>query len=111
MNEFLLIFRRDFTTKETQPSPDELQQHLQQWQEWFRKLTAEDRLARKLQRWDGTGKIVDPKGITDGPYAEIKESIGGLIIIKAKDYAEATEIAKGSPVLAMGGTVEVRMGL
>ena len=112
MNEFLLIFRRDFKTKETQPSPEELQQHLQQWQNWFGSLAAQDKLARPLQRWDGQGKLVNSnKGITDGPFVEIKESIGGLIIIKAKDYDEAAEIAQGCPVLNFGGNVEIRMAV
>lgn len=112
MNEFLLIFRRDFVTKETQPSPEELQQHLQQWQNWLGSLAAQDKLARPLQRWDGKGKLVNSgKGITDGPFVEIKESIGGLIIIKAKDYEEAAEIAQGCPVLNFGGNVEIRMAV
>ncbi len=112
MNEFLLIFRRDFKTKETQPSPEELQQHLQQWQNWFGSLASQDKLARPLQRWDGQGKLVNSnKGITDGPFVEIKESIGGLIIIKAKDYDEAAEIAQGCPVLNFGGNVEIRMAV
>lgn len=111
MNEFLLIFRRDFTTKEIQPSPEELQQHLQQWQEWFGKLTAEEKLARPLQRWDGQGRIVNPKGITNGPYAEIKESIGGMILIKADGYDEAAAIAKDCPIIRLGGNVEIRMAI
>lgn len=112
MNEFLLIFRRDFKTKEIQPSPEELQQHLQQWQNWFGSLAAQDKLARPLQKWDGQGRLVNSsKGITDGPFVEIKESIGGLIIIKAKDYDEATEIAQGCPVLNFGGNVEIRMAV
>ena len=111
MNEFLLIFRRDYATKEVQPSPEELQQHLQQFQAWFAELAAQGKLARPLQRWDGQGKIVESKGIINGPYAEIKESIGGLIIIKAKDYDEAAAIAQGSPVLLLGGNVEIRMAV
>jgi len=112
MNEFLLIFRRDFKTKETQPSPEELQQHLQHWQNWFGSLAAQDKLARPLQKWDGQGKLVNSnKGVTDGPFVEIKESIGGLIIIKAKDYDEAAEIAQGCPVLNFGGNVEIRMAV
>lgn len=112
MNEFILIFRRDFTTKEAQPSPEEYQQHLQQWQNWFGSLAAQDKLARPLQRWDGAGKLVNSnKGITDGPFVEIKESIGGLIIIKAKDYDEAAAIAQDCPVLSFGGNVEIRMAV
>ncbi|WP_217601632.1 YciI family protein [Chitinophaga sp. GbtcB8] len=109
MNEFLLIFRRDFTNKEAQPSPDELQESLKLWQNWFGGIAAQDKLARPLQRWDGKGKVVTPnKVVTNGPYVEIKESIGGLVIIKAADYEEACEIAKGCPILLLGGNVEVR---
>lgn len=112
MNEFILIFRRDFTSKEIQPSPEEMQQHFKQWQNWFGGLAAQDKLARPLQRWDGEGKIVSKnKGITDGPFVEIKESIGGLIIIKAKDYDEAAAIAQDCPILNLGGNVEIRMAV
>jgi len=46
--------------------------------------------------------------VTNGPYTDIKESIGGYTIIKADNYDEAVEIAKGCPVLLTGGNVEVR---
>jgi hypothetical protein len=46
--------------------------------------------------------------IADGPYTEIKESIGGYSIIKAGSLDEATEISKGCPVFLNGGSVEVR---
>jgi len=109
MNEFLLIFRRDFINKEAQPSPEELQNSIKDWQNWFGSIAAQDKLARPLQRWDGEGKVVKNKQVINGPYAEIKESIGGLIIIKATDYEEAVTIAQGCPILQLGGNVEVRM--
>ena len=112
MNEFLLIFRRDFTTKELQPSPEELQASIKTWQDWFGGIAAQNKLARPLQRWDGVGKVVKHnKSLTNGPYAEIKETIGGLIIIRALDYDEASEIAKGCPILQLGGNVEIRMAI
>lgn len=112
MNEFLLLFRRDFKTKDSQPSPEELQAHLSRWREWFRNLEAQDRLARPLQPWEGTGKVLKhDKSVTDGPYAEIKESIGGFIVIKASDYEDALEIAKAAPILELGGSVEIRMAV
>lgn len=112
MNEFLLIFRRDFTTKEVQPSPNEMQEHFKQWQDWFGSLTAQDKLSKPLQRWDAQGIIVNnTKNVTNGPYTEIKESIGGMIFVKAKDYDEAAEIAKGSPILNLGGSVEIRLAV
>ena len=110
MKEFLLIFRRDFTSKDAQPSPEQLQTSLKQWQDWFGGIAAQDKLARPLERWDGEGRIVKPnKTVINGPYVEIKEAIGGLIIVKANDYEEAAEIAKGCPILQLGGNVEIRM--
>ncbi|MCE7040309.1 YciI family protein [Dyadobacter sp. CY312] len=112
MNEFLLIFRRDFTTKEEQPSPEVLQTSLKAWQDWFGSLAAQNKLARPLQRWDGEGRIVKPNSaVINGPYAEIKESIGGMIVVTAADYDEASEIAKGCPILKLGGNVEIRMAV
>jgi len=49
--------------------------------------------------------------VTNGPYAEIKESLGGLFLIRAESYEEAVEIAKGCPVLQYGAVVEVRMAI
>jgi hypothetical protein len=109
MEEFLLIFRRDVPSRENQPSPEELQTQLKQWQDWFVKLTAQNTLSRPAQRWDRDGKIVrSDKQVINGPYAEIKESIGGMIFVRAADYEEAAEIAKGCPVLDVGGNVEIR---
>ena len=55
------------------------------------------------------GKIVKADSvIADGPYAEIKESIVGYSIVKADSVEEATELAKGCPILKVGGNVEVR---
>lgn len=112
MNEFLLLFRRDFQTREEQPSPDEMQEHLKKWQNWYGSIAAQDKLARPLQRWDREGKVLTyDKTVLNGPYAEIKESIGGLVVVKAADYEEALEIAKGCPILEFGGNVEIRMAL
>jgi hypothetical protein len=109
MEEFLLIFRRDVINKENQPSPEQMQKQVKQWQDWFGKLTAQHKLSRPPQRWDRDGKIVRAdKQVINGPYAEIKESIGGMIFVRAADYDEAAEIAKGCPVLEVGGNVEIR---
>lgn len=109
MEEFLLIFRRDVITRENQPSPEQMQKQVKQWQDWFGRLTAENKLSRPPQRWDRDGKVVRAdKHVINGPYAEIKESIGGMIFVRAADYHEAAEIAKTCPVLEVGGNVEIR---
>jgi len=46
--------------------------------------------------------------VTNGPYVETKEAIGGYILIRAETLDEAAEMAKGCPILMIGGNVEVR---
>jgi hypothetical protein len=46
--------------------------------------------------------------ITDGPYAETKEQLGGYHLVECKDLDEAISIAKRIPTIPFGGTVEVR---
>jgi hypothetical protein len=48
------------------------------------------------------------KAITDGPYAEAKDLVGGFSLIEARDLDEAAELSKGCPVLERGGSVEIR---
>ena len=109
MNDFLLIFRRDSTPKATPPSPEEMQAAIKPWQDWLGSIAAQNKLVNPPQRWDAAGKVVKQNAVTNGPYVEIKEAIGGLIFIKAADYDEAVEIAKGCPILLEGGNVEIRM--
>jgi len=110
MSEFLLVFRRDYKTKEIQPTPEKLQEHLAHWQVFFTSI--KDKVAKPIQRFDPMGKIVMGSGsLTDGPYAEVSQSIGGLIIINAADYNEAVVIAQACPVLELGGTVEIRQAV
>jgi len=112
MSEFVLIFRRDYQTKEIQPNPEQMQDHLKHWQQWFGSLAENDRLTRPVQRIDQQGRISGQyNSVQTGPYTEAKESIGGLVFIRAADYDHAIEIAKTCPVLELDGSVEIRMGL
>ncbi|MEP6846281.1 MAG: YciI family protein, partial [Panacibacter sp.] len=55
------------------------------------------------------GKTLKPGNvISDGPYAEVKEMVGGYVIVKAASLEDAVEIAKSCPNLLYGGNVEVR---
>ncbi len=57
-----------------------------------------------------TGKLVNGKAkvVTDGPYVEAKEMVGGYVIVNAKDINEAVEISKGCPIFNEDGKLEVR---
>ena len=54
-------------------------------------------------RLNGGGRL-----LSDGPYAETKEQLGGYFVVEAKDLDEAVELASTMPHLADGGTVEIR---
>lgn len=110
MNEYLLIIHRD-VSKEGSPSPQQLQEVIKPFQDWIGGIAAQNKLAAPPKRWDVGGKVVRHNVVTDGPYAEIKEAVSGTILIRASDYDEAVEIAKGCPVLKWGSAVEVRAAL
>jgi hypothetical protein len=108
MKEFLLIFRRDATSG-TQLSPEQLQQMTKPWQDWIGSIAAQNKLSNRGNRLEHAGSVVKPSNVvTNGPYVETKEAIGGYTIVRANDLKEATELAKGCPILTVGGSVEVR---
>jgi hypothetical protein len=111
MNEFLLIIHRDLS-KEGAPSPEQLQAAIKPFQDWIGSIAAQNKLVTPPQRWEITGKVVKQHNmVTDGPYAELKEGIGGVLHIRANDYDDAVEIAKGCPALQWDAKVEIRMAI
>lgn len=108
MKEFLFIFRGGEAT-DLQGSPEAMQQHMQKWISWMQKLAGEGKMVAG-QPLTTDGKVLKGrnKKITDGPYAEGKELIGGYLLVKATDYAEAVEISKECPGLEVDGSVEIR---
>jgi len=109
MKEFLLIFRRENTTANPPMSPEQLQAMMKPWMDWIGSIAAQNKLVTAGNRLETDGKVVKPGNIvTNGPYVEIKEAIGGYTIIKSDSLEEATEISKGCPILYVGGSVEVR---
>lgn len=109
MNEFLLVFRMDITTKEAQPTPDQMKTYLKDWGEWINGIDVQNRLSGGNHLSTEGRVIKSNKVIIDGPYTEKSESIAGYIIIKATDLEEAVSIAKACPILNGEGTcVEVR---
>lgn len=109
MKEFLLIFRREDTPLETAMSPEQIQNMMKPWQDWIGSMAAQNKLVSAGNRLESSGKVVKPgKMVTDGPYVELKEAIGGYTIVRAASLEEAAELAKGCPILQIGGNVEVR---
>jgi hypothetical protein len=109
MKEFLLIFRTDTTVRAPQLSPEQLQATMKPWQDWMGSLAAQNKLVNPGNRLETDGRVITPTNlITNGPYVEIKEAVGGYTIIKANSLDEATQLSKDCPIFQVGGTVEVR---
>lgn len=93
-----------------QASPEEMQALTKKWMDWVGNIAAQNKLTDRGNRLvNNQGKVLKANNlVTDGPYVEIKESIGGYSIVKANSLDEAIELAKGCPILNLGGNVEVR---
>ena len=92
-----------------EPTPEEIQSEIKAWQDWMGEISSKGCLKNPGEALGFEGKTMHADGaITDGPYAELKEMVGGYIIVSAVSIDEAIQLAKGCPALANGGKVEVR---
>lgn len=110
MAEYILLFRGGESARtEEQQSPEKWQAHMQKWMKWMSDLTEKGKFVG-AQPLKVAGKVVtgSSKVVTDGPFVEGKEIVGGYLICKAETLEEAVEISKGCPVLLHDGIVEVR---
>ena len=107
-NGYMLLFRSDEWYNRL--SQQELQDLINQNKAWIEKLTAQGKAkpGRALER---TGAFVSGKNgryVTDGPFTESKEAIGGYLMLDVETIDEAIAIAQSIPGLAYGGSIEVR---
>ena len=106
MAEFTYLYRGG----QRGATPQESEQIMQKWMNSFKELTATGNVKDGGQPLEPEGKVVKDKGstVTDGPFAEAKDLVGGYTLIEAPNLDRAAELAKGCPVLERGGAVEVR---
>ncbi|HPM30488.1 MAG TPA: YciI family protein [Chryseolinea sp.] len=90
-------------------SPEAQQANMQKWFEWIEKLTKEQRYVAGEALLPG-GKTVKgaKRTVTDGPFAESKEVVGGFFVVNAKNLDDAVALTKDYPDYELGGAVEVR---
>ncbi|MEJ7644213.1 MAG: YciI family protein [Chryseolinea sp.] len=108
MEQFALIFRHEDGKKVA--SPEQIQEWMKQTMDWVGGIAAQNKFV------SGTGLpfedarvVKHNKIVTNGAFGDIKETLGGFVIVKAENVEEAVEFAKGCPVLlGEGNTVEVR---
>jgi hypothetical protein len=98
MEEFLFVVRGyDFKNA----SPEEMEKRMMAYRPWMEKMTQAGRYKGGQPLEPGTGRWVQNKNtvLTDGPFLESKELVGGYVIVLAKDYDEAVAFAKDCPLL------------
>ena len=106
MANFLFVYRNDVAQECQEPSPEEIQAFMQQWTDWYEKVG--DGIVNGGDGLMPTGKVLRGTTVTDGPFIEAKELVGGFSIVRAADYEQALEFARSCPINAMGGSIEVR---
>jgi len=107
-NGYMLLYRSDEWYNKL--SHAELQELVNQNEAWFEGLTAQGKAkpGRALERKGAIVSGVNGHIVTDGPFAESKEAIGGYLVLDVETIEEAIAIAQSSPGLAYGGSIEVR---
>lgn len=113
MPQFMLISQDSMEIPEGfEITPEIIQGIIQKYSDWADSLQKSGHLVGLNKLRDDPGKNIVGTGadrvVTDGPYAETKELIGGYWIISAADYDEAVKLASGCPSLEFGSRVEVR---
>ncbi|HVR44173.1 MAG TPA: YciI family protein [Thermoanaerobaculia bacterium] len=110
MAKFMLILR-DSGDFDPGIGAEEIQKIIARYQKWRAGLEAKGKVADGQKLSDGEGRIVRRDGrslaVSDGPFAESKEVVGGYFTLLAADYDEAVELSKDCPHLDFG-SIEIR---
>jgi hypothetical protein len=101
MEKFMLIFQGSMPPDDA--SPEEMQASMGKWMAWIDKLNKSGQYVAGEPLLPGGKMVSGKKGktVTDGPFTEGKEVVGGFFIIKARDFDEAVSIAKECPDLEL----------
>ena len=109
MESYILLLHETAMTPDI--SPEEMQAIIGRYKAWGQKMREAGRMAGGNKLEDRTGRVVRGEGagmrVTDGPYAETKDVVGGYFVILAESYEDAVEWSKDCPHLSFG-TIEVR---
>jgi hypothetical protein len=111
MPKYMLLLHHDPSGFVTM-SPEQMQQAIEKYMAWGEKLRRAGILVATHKLTDEPGRVMRGKNgqvrVTDGPYSETKEVLGGYFTIEAPSYEQAMDRARDCPHLAYEGTIEVR---
>ncbi len=107
MAKFLFVYHSEpFDISKS--SPEQMQQSMAQWTKWIQQGFAEGWLLDAGDALGPDGRVVKNDHVTDGPFIESKELVGGYSIIEAASLDAAVAHAKTCPGAKDGGSVEIR---
>jgi len=106
VSDFTFLYRG----RDTNASPEQMQRTMEKWRAWCKDLGEKGHLKDIGHPLEHSGKVVKgkQKSVTDGPFAEAKDVVGGFTLIQARDLDQAVELSKTCRILEVGGSVEVR---
>ncbi|HEX2464564.1 MAG TPA: YciI family protein [Thermoanaerobaculia bacterium] len=111
MAQFLLLLHEGPNDNDGM-SPEEIQRMIEEYRSWSQSMGASGNIVGGQKLTDEGGRSLRGWGnqfsVTDGPWAEAKEVIGGFFHIKATDYEEAVKLSKSCPHLKYRGRIELR---
>ena len=111
-NFVLLLHTPADRPRVTSAGPEDYTRITREYMDWADRVRADGHMKGGSKLMDEPGKILRSAGsriaLTDGPYAESKEIVGGFFMISATDYAEACRIAESCPHIKYGSYIEVR---
>ena len=93
-------------TRQAEPSPAQMQEMYAAFNAWREKF--KDSILDMGAKLKAGGKVLSESGVTDGPFVEGKEIVGGYMIVSAESYERALEVAKEMPMRMPGASIEIR---
>lgn len=106
-SQYLLLFRGSTWYREL--SVNELQEIMGRTNVWIDQMISSG-VYKAGQPLEEQGRVISARSgsVSDGPFNEAKESVGGYVLIEADNLDHAVEIARGNPMIPHGLTVEIR---
>ncbi|TDH20667.1 hypothetical protein EXU57_21365 [Segetibacter sp. 3557_3] len=105
MEKFMLIFHGGI---QQDASPQDMQANMGKWMEWIEKLDKDGKYVSGEALLPGGKVVTSPTAVTDGPYTEGKEVVGGFFVINANSMEDAVGVCRDYPDYEYGGQVQVR---
>jgi len=107
-HKYLVLLRKQPGTGPQQPpSPEAMQQMFAAYDEWKEKF--KDAILDIGDALKSGGRVVTARGVADGPFAEVKEVVGGYMVVTADDWNGAIEVVRACPASKTpGGSMEIR---